>query len=403
MTTKPKKKKTPPQTVKFEKEIVTEGAYRQFNPKTGKYEIRHVSKEELTDAVSTFNQMKTAGLRVPAPWKHDFNITSFPIEEGQNGLLEDSSKNAGFWDSLMTRVTDEGKVALVGVIEASPENADKIGTDVKDTSIYMRKKFVDGTGKEWENVLMHIALVTHPIEPGQKNFERLEEDDSIIAMSELMLPDAQISELSTKLKSCIGLYLPPDTTRDNLVERLLISVNQYELLEEDEDGNSSNTSRYNVEPVLMSHFTKEQIDALVSSGAVNPKTKKPFTVEDFADKKEDAKPDHSAVVMSNIQSHMQAERRIALRRRIDALVESGRTVKEYADASLYPQADSYVMSFTEAGLTPSVIESVIASIEAMPAPPKKTQGDTVVMDHSDLSADDAKSIEDIANEMISFL
>jgi len=417
----PKKQPTKPEIHRFKKVIVTEGKYRQYNPKTNQFEMREVTKDDLQKTASTFQEMRGAGLRVPAPWKHDFNVTTFAkLEEGDNGLLKDSSVNAGFWESLSTEVID-GKTALVGTIEAAgkPEDpntpAGKIGTSVKDTSIYLRDKFVDGTGKEWDKAIMHIALVTHPIEPNQRNFE-LAENDSYIAMSELMEneiengseTDALLSELSGKLRKVCKIFLPPNTTSENLVSNLMIAVSQYELCEGEENGSTpgSSESKFVVEPVIMANFNKDQIEALVAANAINPATNKAFTLEDFqnsASQVADPVSVQTQLVMSAMQSTMQADRRKAYRSRIDQLVETGRTTKAFADSNLYTQADSYNLEFANGEVKAPALETVLMSLEQLPPAKKEDGSEYVVMNGLDTSEQDDQFFNDVASEMLGLL
>lgn len=409
------KKSTPRVMSKFEKVIVTEGNYKQ--KKNGKDYIRHVSKEDLKQAEQTFNKMKEAGLKVPAPWKHDFDITAFnKIEEGNSGLLEDSTRNAGFWDSVVTRVNAEGKLQLVGTIEAPGDKNDpntpagKIGTLVKDTSIYMRDNFVDGSGNNWDKALMHIALVTHPIEPGQENFS---EGDTYIAMSELVADDANLTELATKCKNVLGIYIPPNTTMDNLVGNLMIAINQYELLnEESDDTQSKNPITFKSEPMIMSDLTQEQIDVLVKTNAINPATKKPFSPEDFAAKPDSkkAKKKDEEVVMSQgetalLMSMMETNNRNTLRNRIDRLVETRRITKDVADARLYPKLDSYKLQHENGTIVMSSLEVMIEDFEAnepKKAETQSTKGEEVIMDLFG-EEDDAKDMDAVADQMLKYL
>lgn len=373
-----------PRTHKFRKEIVTEGKFKTYDKASGKYTLKTISKTDLDKAVSTFNTMKAKGLKVPAPWKHDFNITAFSkFEEGNEGLLEDSTKNAGFWDSLEVTQREDGKYALVGEIEApgDPKNPDtpagKIGTSVKDTSIYMRRglELTDGSGEVLENALMHIALVTHPIEPNQKNFEEIpNRNDSYIAMSQ-MVGAGDLGELGKLLAEVAGVYLPASTTYETLPDNLSIALEQLKLIKksEDSDSNISDNKKVDLEPLVMSKLSPEAIQAVVKAGVVNPETGKPYIEAELqgelpqgvAAPQKDPK---DALIMSAMQATMQDERRRGFRSRINSLVETGRTSKEHADQNLYPLADNYTIEFNETGVKTPEIETIIMSLEAAPAP-----------------------------------
>jgi hypothetical protein len=407
-----KKKSEPRIVTEFEKVIVTEGNYKQVD-KNGKPYIRHVSKEDLEQAALTAKEMTEAGHKIPGPWKHDFEITAFnKVEEGNGGLLEDSTRNAGFWKRIWTRVNDSGKTELVGAVEAPGDKNDpdtpagKIGTQVQDTSIYLRDKFVDGTGKEWKKALMHVALVTHPIEPGQQNFQ---EGDTYVAMSELVADEPNLTELVTKCKTILQLYLPPNTTMDNLVYNLLTSIGQYELMmqeEEKDDQHSSVNTSFKAEPVIMANLSKEAIEAVVKAGAINPDTKKPYTAEDF--KTEPPKTDPVVMNQSDslVMSFMEGQNKISLRGRIDRLVETRRVTKEFADGKLYPQVDNYKLTVANGAVVMSNLEAMVENFESLeaPKPVKTTESEgVVVMDVLFGDETDAKELDSIADEMVKYV
>lgn len=425
--TKPKAK---PRTHLFQKDIVTEGKYSQYNPVTRKYDIvKQVTKEDLETAVNTFNKMTSKGLKVPAPWKHDFDITTFTkIEEGQNGLLEDSTKNAGFWKNLETYINEEGKTVLSGAVEVpgDPDNPDtpagKVGTQVQETSIYMRDSYplTDGSGEVLEKALMHIALVTHPIESNQTNFELMEVNDSFIAMSQLVAEEpndtdnASISELIKELRDTCKLFVPPNTTVANLVSNLLIAVGQYKLMSCDDDGDDStdpSKSKTSVEPLIMSKLSDAALNKLLSQ--VNPDTNKPFTKEELGlvteatttvVVKNDPKQD---LIMSAMQTQMENDRRLQYRNKIDQLVENGQTTKAFADSNLYPQADSYTIQFEGGKVVTPVLESVIMSLAQQEPRNKKTDNGAMVMAGASLSDFDTdvseEEMDKLAESMASML
>lgn len=408
-----------PATTRFVKEIVTEGKYRTFD-RNGQKTLKALTAEDIDKAVATFDVMKSKGLKVPAPWKHDFGITTFSkITEGDGGLLEDSTKNAGFWDKLYTKLNEKGKKVLVGEIEAPGSTDDpstpagKIGTAVQDTSIYLRPTYemTDETGEVLENVLMHVALVTHPIEPGQKNFEVLPDPNDIyIAMSEYEydandLPtDVSFNELSGLLAEVVGIYLPASTTTENLVSNLTTSLQQMKLCkkkESDEDGPES--TPFKTEPIVMSSFTPAQLAVLTAQ--INPATNKPFTLEELGVKSEPNKPDSRDLMMSAMANMVQDQKRQHIRSQINSLVEKGQCPKSYADAELYPKADNYIIEFDNGNVRPQPVEAIIMSLSAMPekAPPKPdsfTYGSFIDDDAHELSEEEGERIAQNMVDMI---
>jgi hypothetical protein len=397
---------------KFRKRIVKEGTYNQFNPETGQYDLKRVvSKDDIKRFSKSAKKMEEKGIRIPGPWKHDLSINSFT--EGNNGLLEDATKNAGFWSNIELIVAEDGKLALEGDFDA-PGNVDdfntpagKVGTIVKDTSVYIKKNHkVTDSDDVIEDAIMHIALVTHPIENNQENFTVIEDGSEVLAMSQLDKDtykstddpndfddggSSNISELVAALKDTCRLFLPEGTNPKNLVNNLLIAVKQFQLLNTPSDDDNDTIK---VEPLIMN---QSQIDALVKSNTVNPETGKPFTVDDFKVSKTETTV-QSELIMAAMQTEMQNDRRRQYKSRIDGLVKSGRVTDAYAQANLYPKASIYAIAFTENKVAPAMIDDLLMSLEALPEPVKPT--DEVIMSQvDDVSAEDAKTMGEIADYM----
>lgn len=402
---------------KFEKIILKEGKYRQWNDKTKQYEFVTVDSNRLNQLVDAFAKMKDWGIKVPGPWKHDFNITAFTT--GSNGLLKDSTENAGFWDNITTKVLENGKLGLVGTIDVPGDPNDpntpagKVGTTVQDTSIYTRRNVpvTDGSEEVLDEAIMHIALVTHPIELNQENFQLKDEQDACLVMSNMVEDEedsespAMLTQLISDLRDYCQLVLPADTSIDNLVKYLSIAVGQYKLLNEE---NGSKKDSFELEPLLMSHLDQSQVDALINGKVVNPKTNKPYCKEDFSSPSPESANSEVLLVMSAMQNSMQADRRRAYRSRIDSLVGSNRTTKSFAESSLYPQADNYNIEFKDGEVVTPMIETLIMSLETMPVPPKADQPaptGTLVMggNWSAESQDDQKVLTETAKYMASLV
>ncbi len=227
--------------------------------------------------VSTYQAMKAAGLHVPAPWKHD------PIGPIKSGEYIDSKNNAGFWLDL--NISKDGD--LEGKLEVPlPEDAQKVGTTVKEASPLIREKYTDGTGKIWEDCLSHIALVTHPVQPGQDNFAPadyvpVKEGEYAIALSNFVsaLADGDQTPSSSSAPKApespappvtspaggsftiqdaiaflrkTGVSLPDNTTEGNLVERICIACQAIEGTNEEEELDDANGATEQPRPIAMS-------------------------------------------------------------------------------------------------------------------------------------------------------
>lgn len=175
---------------KIIKEIVTIGEY-DIPQGDGKTKKVTVDLPRLRKWGGNINSMRSAGLRIPCPWSHyngENNTPMTPVCMGHagGGIVDDANRNAGFWESAWV---DETTGSLWGVVDApGSENdvntpAGKLGTTVKETSVYVASKFTDPKTKQtWDEAPIHIAAVVHPVESGQSNFRHLNEGMTI-AMS----------------------------------------------------------------------------------------------------------------------------------------------------------------------------------------------------------------------------
>jgi hypothetical protein len=283
---------------------------------------------------------------------------------------------------------------------------------VQDVSICTHD-FVDGKGKKWENAIWHIALPTHPIEPGQENFKPLPDDYEVVMMSQRVM-SVDVGKLLTALVKC-GISLPSDTTPDNLLDRLYVAVTQKS--EGSDSGGLNNKpsgSKVETYPIMMSSLSQQQVDAILASNVVNPSTGKPFTRECFADNGEISeleKSKKSIVLMSNMLNKSFKER---YSDRVKALVSSGRVTEDYAKASLYPMieklnvSEAIQMGLNEDGSLPTnAVEVTISALEALPVSnPSQDHSDNLWMSQkpsgsssqpnpnevSDLSSEDADKL-----------
>jgi hypothetical protein len=238
---------------KFEKEILTPGLYA-VSDANGNRHAKVITKDMISHWVKQHNEMRKSGLNIPAPAYHDKD--AIPV-----GKPASSKDNFGFWEEL--KQDDTGK--LIGVLDVPLESdAERIGKTVKETSIFAVPKFVDGLGREWNNVITHIACCTQPIEPGQNNFKPAN-NELAIAMSHRIISmavddfastltgnvndledNAQGSDSVQKpvnttdvfvlLEKVAKIKLPPNISDGDFREALVAALLQKQLSE----GNNSN-------------------------------------------------------------------------------------------------------------------------------------------------------------------
>lgn len=354
--------------MRFKKPIVTTGVYTIPGDVPRKVKIDH---QRLEHWENQFKKMKDAGVSVPAPWNH--SKEAIPMSSGNDGTLPRSDINAGWWDKLWV---EDG--TLWGELDVpQSEDAVKIGTNVKETSIYVRPKFEDGSGNKWEDSLMHIALVTHPIENGQGNFMPVGEDAGIaLSMSHLTEPlkmaspekaEEQVSAnpvgvnedrensqngVPALLESlrAVAIDLPEDTNDTNFMERLLVALRQKKASEHPEDKSVSTPpegAKEQPAPVAMSQENAKEIEASSDDKQLDEVVM--------------SHPKFQAAqkTVSFLMGHIGNQHKEQLVTRRDSLIQQGKITEEYASQHLNPSIDGFQMSFGEDG---SVAECSAAKI-----------------------------------------
>lgn len=256
---------------RFTKEIVREGNFFVSDDKGGRHETT-LTREQFLRWIANYQKMRSKGYNIPAPWGHDFE-NGVPVRFGRDGAPK-PLENAGFVEDLRLEFVagpnGEAQAALVGEFEVPGDENDantpagRVGKTVKETSVYIRPSFTDGTGETYDETLMHAALVLHGIQPGQPNFTPIEKGSYAIAMSQ-MVPVAMSStapgdlaaqfdneaddedelrenagkptnkgtdtlgQLIGALRDAKLMDLPDETTEDTVLQYMLVAVRQNKL------------------------------------------------------------------------------------------------------------------------------------------------------------------------------
>ncbi len=426
--------------MRFIKDIVSVGKYH-IPDGTGGSKEQEISLDRLRKWANTFNSMRDNGIRVPCPFNHDVNAV--PVQLGSDGTLQSSQENAGFWDALWV---DEDQGRLMGVLDAPGDSGDasspagKISKTVRETSVYVRPKgWKDGTGRDWEEPILHIAAVTHPIQPGQDNFQPLVEDIAI-AMS-FKQPDEKpakskapkgkaalpvsgesddvdptapsnpdkvlgsetpdvtsmggsVGDVLQMLREVAKIGLPEDTNEQNFLERLRIALTQKSISEEEDDAEGSvyqppEGAALRNAPFVMA-FNQQQIDAIVTAKVNNPATGKPFSAGDL----QSAATVDAEVVMSHpkfveltkstntLLNTITEQAKTAYKSRIETLVKTGRAGKTYAESTLAPMVDTLTMSFGQDGKPiAQPLDIVLNTLESIQPIVQPNYDPTLAMSH----------------------
>ena len=139
--------------MKFTKQILRPGTYVVRSPDGGRSEVK-ITPDRLRRYSDTFYKMRANGLKVPAPWRHD---KSEPMAKE----VKDARDYGGYWEEAW--IGSDG--ALYGKLDAPlAADSDKIGETVTEVSPYIQPEWVDGKGNKYEDAMLHIALVQHPVQ-----------------------------------------------------------------------------------------------------------------------------------------------------------------------------------------------------------------------------------------------
>jgi hypothetical protein len=169
---------------RFWKELISEG--RWANPAAGF--TLDVDGERLGRWLANFEAMTDAGIRVPVPWGHSY----------------DPRDNAGFVSELELR--DGALWGLLDVPDAAA--AEKLGRTVRAVSVSVNPHFVDGSGRDWGEVIEHVALTNYPVVTGQGEFVRADDAERSAITLEPAEPDAASDDSDSETDT--GEDTPPE-------------------------------------------------------------------------------------------------------------------------------------------------------------------------------------------------
>lgn len=152
-----------------EKEVIRPGVYWYRDETTGRPRKLVVTPELIRYWHEQGNKMLGLGLTVPVPKEHDFN--AHPMTPAEK--LE---SNAGWVKDYRIKEIDgkDGKKikdVLFSAVDIQDEDfAKKLPRTVRWTSPWINS-FTDGSGREWKNVISHLALTTRPRIIDQQPFD----------------------------------------------------------------------------------------------------------------------------------------------------------------------------------------------------------------------------------------
>jgi hypothetical protein len=140
------------------------------------------SHARLQHFVSQFARMKRAGLRIPVCWGHA--LAALPHGDDDERAYAAAKYNAGYLESLP--VTPDGKLEMTASIPGVKVGSDGsltataklpdgrvVPTAIKEVSPFIGQTWTDGRGREWNDIVAHVALTPYPVLAGQKGFQAL--------------------------------------------------------------------------------------------------------------------------------------------------------------------------------------------------------------------------------------
>ena len=135
------------------------------------------------------NKMLGLGLTVPVPCEHDFNAHPMtPADKLKSNAGWVKEYRLGTPKKDGTRADDN---KLFGVVDVQDEAlAKKLPTTIRWTSPWI-SSFTDGQGREWKNVISHLALTTRPRIINQAPFGSIAAALSLATETKLSVSEAK--------------------------------------------------------------------------------------------------------------------------------------------------------------------------------------------------------------------
>ncbi len=210
----------------IEKEIIAPGTYFYTDEKSGLPRKLDVDSALTKYWLDQGTKMLDFGLKVPVPYEHDFQINPMtPKDKLLNNAgevkeyrIRDILKGDPLYDAKRGEVKD----ALFGIVDVQdPHIRDKIGTSIRWTSPWINS-FMDGDGRQWKNVIAHLALTTKPRITSQSPFTSIaaalsmatpapkpSADGYCLTRAGLLLKGLPAYPLAFSLMSGVALGFPP--------------------------------------------------------------------------------------------------------------------------------------------------------------------------------------------------
>lgn len=174
----------------------------------------NVTPEMLVRIRENWHRARRRGVHMPVVWNHS----------------EDARDQIG----LITKVYIVGSTLRIRFLAADPVDIGKLGSIVNEVSVQIYEPWNDGLGNEYDIMMTHVGVVTHPVLPNQQPFRSLNLVQGASTMPDVASATApaidpelgfdldRLIELVNELLAAAGATgnLAADTTLDDLVSRL---------------------------------------------------------------------------------------------------------------------------------------------------------------------------------------
>ena len=182
------------------REILREGSWLTGDDPSNPSAYLSISPVTLDAFKATAIERAAAGLLVPLQWDHNPG----------NGLHTESQNVVDYFEEFWAETHDHGQSLWAACYPG--ERFDELNNCKLPVSPHLQAAVVDGTGKVWRNVILHVALVDHATIPGQNGFVAMALPNATIGT------DMDISKVIELLNTLLGMVKPglsiPDTVAD---------------------------------------------------------------------------------------------------------------------------------------------------------------------------------------------
>lgn len=194
------------------KDVLRVGRWKVGTDKTGEPVMWEVTPAILQELAANFHAAQKNGVAINLTLSHGNRSTGIvPTDELIAPLDDAVVEGQTLWFS--TYVT--------------PEQAKRLQNPAMKVSIGVHDDWMDGAGRVYSSIPIHVAVTDHPVVTGQGPFVALaNKQDS--KKRNLSMDFAALAEVLNKLLNMVqpGVALPEDTSEENVVERvnLILSV-----------------------------------------------------------------------------------------------------------------------------------------------------------------------------------